>query len=224
VARAALDLGAHRVRVVRVVPARAPGGGWAGGPEEAARTARLRALEAAAGRDGAVAVLLGHTLDDQAEQVLLGLARGSGARSLAGIPARRGIVVRPLLGLRRDVVRAACPRLPGLDLPWHDPSNDAAVPGAEALLRARVRGEVLPALVDVLGAAAVASLARSADLLREDADALDAWAERETAGWPGSRGDRPAPSTWPWTRWSRCPPRSAVGCSGGSRSGQARAR
>jgi tRNA(Ile)-lysidine synthase len=101
---------------------------------------------------------------------------------------RRGIVVRPLLGLRRDVVRAACPRLPGLGLPWHDPSNDAAVPGAEALLRARVRGEVLPALVDVLGAAAVASLARSADLLREDADALDAWAERETVAMAGQQG------------------------------------
>ena len=209
VARAALDLGADRVRVVRVVPARGPGGGWAGGPEEAARTARLAALEAAAARDGAGAVLLGHTLDDQAEQVLLGLARGSGARALAGIPARRAPFVRPLLGLRRATVRAACPELPGLGLPWHDPSNGGVptarptprrpatpvrrvrrpgepAPGAPALLRARVRGELLPVLVDVLGEGAVVSLARSADLLREDADALDAWAAREADALAGA--------------------------------------
>ena len=205
VARAALRLGADRVRVVRVVPARGAAGGAVGGPEEAARTARLRALEGAAGRDGAAAVLLGHTLDDQAEQVLIGLARGSGARSLAGMPARRGPFVRPLLGLRRDVVRAACPSLPDLGLPWHDPTNgpdptdrsdasyasdgsdptdrsDASAtsgPTVVRLMRARVRAEVLPVLLDVLGEGAVASLARSADLLRDDADALDDWATRE---------------------------------------------
>ena len=98
-----LTLGADDVRVVRVAPARGrPGGPWVGGPEDAARTARLAALAGAATRDGARAVLLGHTLDDQAEQVLLGLARGLRSRALAGMPAVRDPFVRPLLGLRRD--------------------------------------------------------------------------------------------------------------------------
>jgi len=175
-ARACSRLGADDVRVVRVRPARTAAGGWVGGPEEAARTARLAALTGAAQRDGAALVLLGHTLDDQAEQVLLGLARGSGARSLGAMAPRRGLLVRPLLGLRRDVVRAACPELADLALPWHDPSN-----ADPAYLRARVRHELLPVLGDVLGDAAVTALARSADLLREDDAALRAWAERETA-------------------------------------------
>ncbi|HEY8720806.1 tRNA lysidine(34) synthetase TilS, partial [Pengzhenrongella sp.] len=103
-------LGLAPVRVVRVdVGAR-------GGPEAAARTARYDALEAAAVELGAAAVLLGHTLDDQAETVLLGLARGSGARSLAGMPARRGSLRRPLLGLRRADTLAVCAAL-GLE-PW----------------------------------------------------------------------------------------------------------
>ena len=211
VARAALQLGADPVRVVRVVPARGAGGGPVGGPEAAARNARLQALADAAERDGAAAVLLGHTMDDQAEQVLLGLARGSGARSLAGMPARRGPFVRPLLGLRRDVVRAACPSLPALGLPWHDPSNGPigltspggltspagpATSGA-GLLRARVRAEVLPVLLDVLGPTAVASLARSADLLRHDADALDDRAREEVDALLGTAPEAPAASVAP---------------------------
>ena len=211
VARAALQLGADPVRVVRVVPARGAGGGPVGGPEAAARNARLQALADAAERDGAGAVLLGHTMDDQAEQVLLGLARGSGARSLAGMPARRGPFVRPLLGLRRDVVRAACPSLPDLGLPWHDPSNGPdgltcpdgpdgvdspagpVTPGA-GLLRARVRAEVLPVLLDVLGPTVVASLARSADLLRLDADALDGRAQEAVDALLGTAPGAPAAS------------------------------
>ncbi len=188
VARAALGLGCEDVSVARVSPRRSPGGGWVGGPEDAARAARLGALAGVASRDDAVAVLLGHTLDDQAEQVLLGLARGSGGRALAGIPGVRPPFVRPLLGLRRRVVAAACPQLPALGLPWHDPGNDDT-----GLLRSRVRNDLLPVLVDVLGPGAVPSLARSADLLRRDADALDAWAAREAEGLVGSTGPAAAP-------------------------------
>ena len=137
-----------------------------GGPEAAAREARYAALDAAAGRFGAVAVLLGHTLDDQAETVLLGLARGSGARSLAGMPARRGIYRRPLLELRRADTARACAAL-GLT-PWQDPAN--ADPG---YARARVRA-AMSTLEEALGPGLPAALARTAGQLAEDADALDA--------------------------------------------------
>ena len=107
----AAALGGLGLDPVRAVAVTVDGGG---GPEAAARTARYAALEAAAADLGAAAVLLGHTLDDQAETVLLGLARGSGARSLAGMPPRRGVFLRPLLGLRRQVTAGACAAL-GLD-------------------------------------------------------------------------------------------------------------
>ena len=139
-----------------------------GGPEAAARTARYAALDDAAARHRADAVLLGHTLDDQAETVLLGLARGSGARSLAGMPARRGVFRRPLLQLPRTLTRQACTAL-ALQ-PWEDPANDDP-----CYTRVRVRRAVA-ALTEALGATAVPALARTADLLREDADALDALA------------------------------------------------
>jgi tRNA(Ile)-lysidine synthase len=143
--------------------------GSAGGPEAAAREARYRALDEAADRLGAGAVLLGHTLDDQAETVLLGLARGSGSRSLAGMPARRGRFVRPLLGLDRSTVRAAA-RASGLPV-WDDPHN-----ADPAYARARVRDDVLPALEKALGPGVPEALARTAALARADADALDGWA------------------------------------------------
>ncbi|MDM7855353.1 tRNA lysidine(34) synthetase TilS [Cellulomonas alba] len=150
------------VRAVRV--------GAAGGPEAAARDARYAALEDVARECGAAAVLLGHTLDDQAETVLLGLARGSGARSLAGMPAVRVPFRRPLLGLRRATTVAACGAL-GLE-PWHDPTNEAD----GGPLRSRVRGVVLPVLERELGPGVAEALARSAAQLRADADALDALA------------------------------------------------
>lgn len=134
--------------------------------EGAARTARRAALEAAAEQFGAAAVLLGHTRDDQAETVLLRLARGSGARSLAGMPRRDGPYRRPLLSLPRETTRQACKEL-GL-VPWEDPSNLDL-----AFARSRVRSVLLPALERELGPGVSASLARSADLLRVDADALD---------------------------------------------------
>ncbi|HTW19870.1 MAG TPA: tRNA lysidine(34) synthetase TilS [Mycobacteriales bacterium] len=140
-----------------------------GGPEAAARDARYAALEAAADRVGAAAVLLGHTLDDQAETVLLGLARGSGARSLSGMPVRRDRLRRPLLSIRRVDTNEACQ---AFDLvPWADPHNSDP-----AYARARVRQEVLPAMLDALGDGIPEALARTAALLRDDADALDEWA------------------------------------------------
>ena len=140
--------------------------GLPGGPEAAARTARYAALSAAAVRVGAVAVLLGHTRDDQAETVLLALARGSGPRGLAGMPARKGIFVRPLLDVARADTRKACAAL-GLE-PWADPHNSDP-----AFARSRVRGAALPALVEALGPRVVANLARSASLIAADNQALD---------------------------------------------------
>jgi tRNA(Ile)-lysidine synthase len=153
---------------VEVVTAQVASSG--SGPEARARDARYRSFEAVAQRVGAVAVLLGHTRDDQAEQVLLGLARGSGARSLSGMPARRGPYVRPLLGVARSTTAAACDAA-GLT-PWVDPHNSDPAYG-----RVRARA-LLPILEAELGRGTVAALARSADLLREDADVLDDLAAR----------------------------------------------
>ena len=143
--------------------------GTEGGPEAAARDARYAALEQVADRTGATAIALGHTLDDQAETVLLGLARGSGARSLAGMPARRGRLIRPLLEVRRETTAKACAAL-GIT-PWSDPHNEDS-----AYARARVRASAMPALVAALGAGVPEALARTAAMLRSDADALDALA------------------------------------------------
>jgi tRNA(Ile)-lysidine synthase len=163
--------------------------GGTGGVEAAARAARYRALDEIArwaprdpwagddlpgpgpGPDpgpeaGAAAVLLGHTLDDQAETVLLGLARGAGARSLAGMAPRRGVYRRPLLGIRRITTLTACADL-GFD-PWHDPHNED-----QRFARARVRHQALPALEAALGPGVTEALARTARQLRADADCLD---------------------------------------------------
>jgi tRNA(Ile)-lysidine synthase len=171
----AVDL-VGRLRAMDLDPVEALGVrvGRRGGPEAAARTARYEALDIAAARHGARAVFLGHTLDDQAETVLLGLARGSGARSLAGMPAVIGHYRRPLLGIDRDTTRAACV---ALDLAtWDDPHN-----ADPAYTRARVRHDVLPVLEKALGPGISESLARTARLFRDDADALDAWADRVQA-------------------------------------------
>jgi tRNA(Ile)-lysidine synthase len=156
-------LGLDPVEAVPVTVAAGPG---TGGPEAAARGARYQALDEVAGRTGARAILLGHSLDDQAETVLLGLARGSGARSLAGMPSSRGHYRRPLLGVRRATLRVACDAL-GL-LPWDDPHN-----ADPAYARARVRHQALPALETALGPGVAQALARTAGQLRTDAEALD---------------------------------------------------
>jgi tRNA(Ile)-lysidine synthase len=141
------------------------------GPEDAARRARYAALDDAASRLRASSVLLGHTRDDQAETVLLGLARGSGARSLAGMSPRSadGRYLRPFLHLPRHVTRAACAA--AALVPWDDPHNED-----RAFARARIRHDALPALERALGPGVSDALARTADLLRSDADALDGWA------------------------------------------------
>ncbi|HMD94559.1 MAG TPA: tRNA lysidine(34) synthetase TilS [Trebonia sp.] len=151
-----------------------------GGPEAAARAARYDALSAVCAETGAAAVLLGHTLDDQAETVLLGLARGSGPRSLAGMPPRRGVFRRPLLGLRRSATVAACAAL-GLT-PWTDPHNTD-----RRFARVRVRLDALPALEAALGPGVAEALARTADQLRADAEVLENLSSER------ARGDSPLP-------------------------------
>lgn len=145
-----------------------------GGPEAAARAARYAALAEVA-RPQNSTVLLGHTLDDQAETVLLGLARGSGTRSLAGMAARSAGLVRPLLGLRRTTTAQACEEL-GLH-PWSDPQNIDP-----AFSRVRVRQQVLPLLERELGPGLAEALARTAGLARDDADLLDQLAAEADPG------------------------------------------
>jgi tRNA(Ile)-lysidine synthase len=137
------------------------------GLEASARRARYVALDKCAKENRAVAVLLGHTKDDQAETVLLGLARGSGARSLSGMADENGIYLRPFLNITREQTLSACKEL-NLE-PWNDPHNDDP-----SFLRVRVRKEVLPIMERELGPGVKDALVRSAQLLRDDADALDA--------------------------------------------------
>ncbi|MFF7409920.1 tRNA lysidine(34) synthetase TilS [Streptomyces lydicus] len=165
---------ALRMRALRLDPVEAVAVtvGREGGPEAAARDARYAALDAAAERLGAGAVLLGHTRDDQAETVLLGLARGSGTRSLSGMAATSGHggrYRRPFLDVDRQTARKAC-LIQSLPV-WDDPHNTDP-----AYTRSRLRHEGLPALEKALGKGVVEALARTAQLSRDDADALDAWA------------------------------------------------
>jgi tRNA(Ile)-lysidine synthase len=167
-------LGLDPVRAIAVTPAT--------GNEAAARAARYNALDETAREWNAKTVLLGHTLDDQAETVLLGLARGSGSRSLAGMPARRGLYRRPLLGLRRATTAAACAEL-GLD-PWQDPHNHDF-----RFTRARVRHRLIPALEEALGPGVAEALARTASQLRADAECLDDLAFAESGQLRGNCSD-----------------------------------
>lgn len=158
-----------------------------GGLENAARNARHQALGEAVERHDALAVLLGHTLDDQAEQVLMGLARGGGPRALAGIPRARGPILRPFLGtgrdertaLRRTDTEEIC-RLLEIDW-WDDPMNEDT-----EMLRPRLRHRAMPLLREILGEQIDENLARTSDLVREDADHLD---EEAAAALPGLERD-----------------------------------
>ena len=174
-------LGADETMTIRV-SVEAPGLG----PEAAAREARYAALSQAAERLGAGLVLLGHTSDDQAETVLLGLARGSGGRSIAGM--RRGYAEggvrfeRPLLDLTRAETEQAC-RAEGIDW-WEDPHNSDP-----RFTRSRVRHRVLPVLEAELGPGVGRALARTADLLQEDLVALEELADEALeAARTGDRG------------------------------------
>ncbi|MEO7005425.1 MAG: tRNA lysidine(34) synthetase TilS [Terrimesophilobacter sp.] len=174
VADRARQLGLEPVLVRRVAV------GPDGGPEAAARAARYAALAEATERTGATSVLLGHTLDDQAETVLLGLARGSGGTSLHGMsgvsPMFDGAGAtapeyrRPLLGIRRSTTVQFCADS-GLEQ-WNDPQNDDV-----AFARVRVRRHLLPTLERDIGPGIAQALARTAEQLREDSSALDGLAE-----------------------------------------------
>jgi tRNA(Ile)-lysidine synthase len=161
VARWGRSVGLDPVEVATVEVAGRPGG-----PEAAARDARYEVLTAVAERTGASTVLLGHTRDDQAETVLLALARGAGPRGLSGMPYRRGIFVRPLFDVSRADTRKACAAL-GLAA-WEDPHNTDP-----AYTRSKVRADALPALIAAVGPGVVANLARTAGLVAADVAYLD---------------------------------------------------
>jgi len=140
--------------------------GEVGGPEAAARAARYEALDEAAAALDAKVIMLGHTLDDQAETVMLGLARGSGPRAINGMAVHSGRYLRPLLGIKRETTHAFCEDS-GLE-PWIDPQNSE-----DRFTRVRVRQAVLPMLEIELGPGIAESLARTAELVREDSEYLD---------------------------------------------------
>lgn len=140
-----------------------------GGLEASARTARYHALDQVRADNDAAAVYLGHTASDQAETVLLGLARGSGTRSLSGMTDVVAHYRRPLLSLTRHQVREEV--LAAVVEIWDDPHNEDP-----RFTRSRVRARVMPLLEAELGPGVEAALVRSARLLRDDADALDGFA------------------------------------------------
>ena len=140
------------------------------GLEASARRARYAAINDVAKLHNAAAIFLGHTKDDQAETVLLGLARGSGTRSLSGMAQRIDNYRRPMLSISRQQTEAACEEL-GLKF-WHDPHNQSM-----EYTRVRVRENILPLMEKEIGPGVTDALVRSAKLLRDDADALDQWAD-----------------------------------------------
>jgi tRNA(Ile)-lysidine synthase len=162
------DLGFDPVRVVPVVVT------GEGGPEAAARSARYQAIDEVAAELDARYVLLAHNKNDQAESVLLGLARGSGARSLSGMAELTGRYLRPLLQVLRETTVAACEDA-GIKF-WSDPHNED-----EQFTRVRVRRNLLPIMEEELGPGIVDALSRTSDQLREDADVLEQLAEQSYA-------------------------------------------
>ena len=145
--------------------------GKAGGPEAAARTARYTALETIRQKTKSNFVVLGHTASDQAETVLLGLVRGSGAKSLSGMSEKTGLLLRPLLGIERATTEAFC-KDSGIKY-WSDPQNKD-----EKFLRVMIRKHVLPFLEKQLGGSVAASLVRTSDQLREDNSYLESQADK----------------------------------------------
>jgi tRNA(Ile)-lysidine synthetase-like protein len=156
-----LGLRAHRVTVAAAELA----AGRDAGPEGAARAARYRTLAEVAAGVGCRYVATGHTMDDQAETILLQLLRGAGPDGLGGMAVRDGWLLRPLLGVRRSETRACCR---ALDLAWRDDPSNAD----QRLLRNAVRLRVLP-LLEELRPGATRTLARTAELARSERDWLD---------------------------------------------------
>ena len=140
------------------------------GLEASARRARYKVFQQAIETYNPNIFLLGHTKNDQAEGVLLGLARGSGTKSLSGMQEVSGNFVRPLLGIDRVTTEIAC-REANIEF-WVDPHNSN-----QEFTRVRVRENILPLLENEIGPGIIDALARSAKILREDATALDEWAE-----------------------------------------------
>ena len=141
------------------------------GLEASARKVRYEAFDSL----DTEAIFLGHTHNDQAETVLLGLSRGSGTRSLSGMAEVNGKYIRAFLNITREQTEDACKEI-GL-IPWNDPHNKDS-----QFARVRVRTEALPILEKTIGPGISDALVRSAALLRDDADALDQWAEQEILG------------------------------------------
>ena len=141
------------------------------GLESSARRARYESFD----RLNAAKIFLGHTHNDQAETVLLGLSRGSGTRSLSGMAEVNGKYIRPFLTITREQTEQACAEI-GLT-PWNDPHNKDS-----QFARVRVRTQALPVLEEIIGPGISEALVRSAQILRDDADALDQWAEQEILG------------------------------------------
>lgn len=139
------------------------------GLEASARRARYQIFHTALENYGAKFFFLGHTLNDQAESVLLGIARGSGTKSLSGMPQVNLPFIRPMISLSRATTESACKEA-GV-IPWEDPHNSD-----HRFARVRVRENILPILESEIGPGITEALARSAKILREDADALDLWA------------------------------------------------
>ena len=142
-----------------------------GNVEQRAREARYEALRDAAHTRGAHAVLLGHTLDDQAETVLMGLARGSGPASIHGMDEVSGLWWRPFLGITRQTTRQTCVDA-GLSW-WDDPHNTDT-----RFLRPRIRHDVVPLLEDTMGPGVAEALVRTAQLIRQDNEVLDTLAKK----------------------------------------------
>ena len=145
------------------------------GLEASARRARYAEFAAVASERGARAVFLAHTHNDQAESVLLGLARGSGGRSLQGMAERNGLYRRPFLGLKRESTEEICSE--NEVQYWRDPHNFS-----EEFLRVKVRTKLLPHMEEVLGPGIAEALVRTAKLLRQDSELLDELAAQYLGG------------------------------------------
>jgi len=167
----------------------------AGNIESRARDARYEALAAVAAKRHATAVLLGHTKDDQAETVLLGLTRGSGPQSIAGMQRVSGLWWRPFLGLSRATTEQVCVDA-GLSW-WSDPHNSE-----DRFVRPRIRHRVMPVLEQQLGPGVADALVRTAELVRQDGEVLDQMANEVYE----SLGDQAGAGIVPVVLWQSQPP------------------